>query len=457
MEDTPAEHLPPPLPRRFALKRDRLAGVLGLVWAVLVALLYACGLFDGLEDKVRDWEQTVLPSRAGSDDFAFVSIDRVPTDRPWPWARLEYALLLRALVPVSPQSVVFEIPMHDRSPRTDAFDQSFARQVGRFEPQRIVFAASAIQAEAGAPQGGTLPGPALRVRGGAAPRLPLFSAAWGPVEAFSDRSAVGIANFSCAPDETLRRLPLVFAVEKEKGKDVQVLPSLVLSAAAARLDADLSQSELVPGRAVVLRDKAGRKLRRIPVDSEGRLLLRWRRPGVPPLRVAYDDFLLYADQMERGVPARVDLRRLARRQVWIGLADPAVSPLRRTAVGDLPAAAAGLAAAGQIERGDFLLPLPRWAAIFLFLATGTLLAYAMELLAPSRALTMVLGLAALLGALGLGAFWLSGLCLPLGALGVLLCGTFVGSRAARLWEVDPPHHRPVEIAALEEENAPSDA
>jgi hypothetical protein len=335
--------------------------------------------------------------------------------------------------------------MHDRNPRTDAFDQSFARQVGRFAPGQIVFAASAIQG--GGPQGGTLPGPALRVTGHS-PHLPLFSSAWGPLESFSAQSAVGIDNFSCGSDETLRRLPLVFAVTE--GNGVKVVPSLVLSAAAARMGADLAQSEFVPNKAILLRNGSGRLLRQIPVDGEGRLLLRWRRPGVPPLRIGYDDFLLDADQMERGVEPHFDLRQLARRQIWIGVADPAVTPPRRTAVGKLPPAAIALAAVAQIEREDFITPLPKWAAIFLFLMTGTLLAYAMELLPPPHALGAVIGLGAMLGTLGLGSFLWTGVGLPLASLGILLGGTFVGSRAARLWEVDPPRKEPVEVTSIQE-------
>ena len=435
--------MPPRPPSRVSpwTPEARHAALLGLVWSVLMTAFYAAGIFERVDDRFLDWEETFIRSAAPGNDFALIPVEHVPSDRPWPWPRLDFALLQRGLIPEHPQSVVYESLMHDEDPRFSAFDQSFRMLLDRTGP--AVFAAAALQP----PGQGELPDGArlLRSRGEAGPIAAFGSFLW-PVATFAVGRPVGVANLSSDPGETVRRVPLVF----RNGQ--KLVPSLALAAAAVRIGADLDQSELIPGSKIILRNAQGRALRTIPIDDEGRLRLRSRRPGIAAglLRIPYDDFLVYADQMERGVKPAVDLRRLAGRQVWIGATDPAVAAPVRTAAGPRPPVELQLEAAAQIVRGDLILNVPRGAVALLFLITGVLLAWAAHGLGFFRALAVVGGVTAAIFLLALGAFLLTGVHFPLLPFLVLGAGAFLSSRAAGAWDHHshhapadrPPRHRP---------------
>lgn len=419
--------LPAPVARFLALPGPtRIAAGLGLVWALLVALFSSIGFFDPAEEALLDWEQKCVASKAPSDGYALIAVSRIPSDRPWPWPRLDFALVLRGLLPEMPQGAVFEPLLHDKDPRFSAFDQSFAQLVDR--AGYAVFASAALQPPDGAP----LPEGAVTLGdGGRRPRLPVFGSLLWPIDTFAADHPVGVANFSMEPGSRVRRMPLVFRV-----KD-RLLPSLALTAAGARLGAAWDKSEFRPGGEIVLRDAAGKTLRRIPVDDEGRLRLRFRSPGFQPLRISYDDFLVYADQIERGVAPAVDLGKLAGRQVWIGLTDPEAADMKETVLGRKPAVEIQMQAAAQIVRGEFLTPVPRPLTILLFLATGPLLACGAQRLRLVWAALFVAGVGALIFGAGAGAFVAADVCFPLVALAILAAGALLCSRAAIVWEMRP--------------------
>jgi len=425
----------PPVPRSrpfdFALllpqaRQERIAAGLGLFWSLLVAAFYLVGFFDDAEDALLDWEQTVFSSTVPDPDFALIAISRVPSDRPWPWPRLDYALALRGLVPEHPQSVVFEMTMHDEDPRFSAFDASFRTLVDRTDA--VVFAAAALQAPSPEP----LPDgvAALRLDGKPGHVANFGSFLW-PVKTFAEGSPVGIANFSHDPSQVLRRVPLVFRLEN------RIVPSLALTAAATRLGADLGRSELVPGKRIVLRDGDGHVLRVIPVDDEGRLRLRFRKPGLDLLRVNYDDFLLYADQAEREVVPAVDLRSFGKRQVWIGATDPSVSDPIRTAAGLRMPVDIQLQATAQIVRNDLIVLVPKGVVVALLLVSGVLLAYGTERLSLSGAIGVIGGVVASIFAGGVLAFTVGNVAFPLVTYLVLAAGVVFCSRVASAWEILP--------------------
>ncbi len=404
----------------------RIAAGLGLLWALLVVLFSSIGFFDPAEEALLDWDQKCIASTAPGDGFALVAISRVPSDRPWPWPRLDFALVMRGLLPQMPQGVVFDPLLHDKDPRFSAFDQSFARLVD--QAGYAVFAAAALQPPDGAP----LPDGAVTLGdGGRKPHLPVFGSLLWPIATFAEGHPVGVANFSTEAGQPVRRLPLVFRV-----KD-RLLPSLALAAAASRLGADWTKSDFHPGGEIVLRDAAGKALRHIPVDDEGRLRLRYRNPGFQPLKIPYDDFLVYVDQLERGVAPAVDLERFSGRQVWIGLTDPEAADMKDTILGRQPAVELQMQATAQIVRGEFLTSVPRPLVAFLFLVTGPLLACAAQRLPLARAVLFVAGVAGAIFAAGVGALLGADVCFPLAALVVLAGGALLCSRAAIVWEMRP--------------------
>jgi len=111
------------------IKRYWLAAGLGSLWAAFLLIAQFGGVFDGLEEPLLDWRQSLpslRPRLNSQNQLALVAIDYIPADRPWPWPRLDYVILLRSLLPYAPKSIVFETLLHDRDTRYSAFDSSFA-------------------------------------------------------------------------------------------------------------------------------------------------------------------------------------------------------------------------------------------------------------------------------------------------------------------------------------------
>jgi adenylate cyclase len=275
---------------------------------VIVFLTHTAGLLSGFEDDVADlFLRRAAAPLAQPAPFALAAIDRLPADRPWPWARLDYALLLRATLNYGPKGVVFEMLLNDSDAQHTAFDGTFSNMVDRIGD--VTFAAAGIL---GAPDAvwpknfTTLPGtPSFRV--------PTYQSVVWPLETFAGRSAVGLGNLVANPSEPVRSVPLIYNIG---GKYV---PSLALQAAASFLHADLNRTEIQLGRELILRDLFGKKvLRHVPIDKEGRLRVRYRKQDGSIWRDSFDNLILYADQAERGEKPTKDLAVLRGRQLWVG-------------------------------------------------------------------------------------------------------------------------------------------
>ena len=345
-------------------RRGRLAGALGFCWGVAVLAAHFSGVLEDFEELLRD-RLLMLPAPAVQKDprLALIAIDRIPSDRPWPWPRLDYALLLRGLLPYAPENVVFEMLLNDRDTQYSAFDNSFAAAVGR--QGRVAFAGAVMVRDDGAPLPARLP--VLQAAPGAG-RLPPFGSVLWPLETFSDASAVGAINLLPEEGGRIRRVPLVFRLRN------QIVPSLILQAVADRLGADLSKSILRPGDSIDLRNAQGLELQRIPIDDEGRLRVRFRRQEPAVWTAAFDNVLLYADQLERGLQPERNLRELRGRQVWIGRTDRQGSETLMTPGGPIAPVELQMLAVSKILSRDYLRPVPAAPTAAFFLLFAVLLA-----------------------------------------------------------------------------------
>ncbi len=411
--------------RQNEKKRLRIAALLASLWSILLAIFVYEGFLSDWEERIARWEDFV-PSESKSSHFALIAIDHIPSDRPWPWPRLEYALCLRGLLAQLPQSIVFEVLLSEKGAKMSSFDQTFASLVRRMD--HVCFAADALLAEH---QGESLPPGATQL-----PSLPRLdnlteyrSVIW-PGATFARDCPVGLANLEIGSGE-VRSLPLVFRV-----KDALV-PSLALQAAAVFLDADLRQATVRLGHAIILRDRRGKRIRTIPIDADGRISVRYRRSPKTIPRVDYDSYLVYANQAIQGVLSGDELPPLRGRQVWIGVTDGEIVPKLPTPVGKMTPVELQMQITRQIVDAEFIRPLP-WlltaAMAFLLCLWGA------QLLVRLPAF----GAVPIIGVLFVGAvvvsvvtFFFVGVALPLvtlflSAVGSLICGT-----AVRLWNFSP--------------------
>ncbi|MGD9897032.1 MAG: CHASE2 domain-containing protein [Candidatus Methylacidiphilaceae bacterium] len=411
--------------RQNQKKSLRLAGLLASLWSILLAIFAYQGLLSEWENKITRWEE--LPaSESKTSHFALISIDHIPADRPWPWPRLEYALCLRGLLGQLPQSVVFEVLLSEKGAKMSSFDQTFASLVRRMD--HVCFAADALLGEQ---QGEPLPPGAVRLKGSyKGGNLTEYRAVIWPGATFAGESPVGLANLDVSAGE-IRSLPLVFRV-----KDALV-PSLALQAAAVYLGADLSQSTVRLGHSIVLRDGRGKRIRTIPMDSDGRIAVRYGRSPKAIPRVDYDSYLVYANQATHGQLSEDELPPLRGRQVWIGVTDGAIVPRMATPVGKMTPVELQMQVARQIVEGEMIRPLP-WFLTAALAAALCLWGARVFVRLPAFGAISAIGIL-LAGAVVVSVvtFFFAGIPLPLCTLLLSGCGAVVCGMATRLWNFSP--------------------
>ena len=423
----PPRALAPEPPDPYQERRVALAAGLALLWGIFTLLAQLSGALDAFEEPLLDWRLSLhsLPTPP-SNQLALIAIDNIPADKPWPWSRLEYSLALRSLIDYAPQSVVFEMNLNDRDTEYTSFDDTFSHVVER--ANTVVFAATVLIPP------GTTPLPAKLDTipfHGSLRQVPRFGSAIWPLDTFAGDSPVGVNNLESESGLRLRRLPLVFML------DGKMVPSLVLQATAQYLGADLPSSDIQIGRAIFLRRKDGKLLRTVPVDDEGRMRIRYHDGPITSWQAAFDNIMLYDDQLQHGILPDHDLRSLARRQVWIGRTDPGEQERFKTAVGQLSRVEVQMQAERTILEQDYVRPLPPMilAALYLLIAIGG--AAAVIRFGPIHAAAMLMVLASFWFESSILFFRLYNVILPLPSFALLILGAYAVAILASYWDLDP--------------------
>jgi adenylate cyclase len=416
----------PNLKRRVAL-----AAGLSLLWGIFTLLAQFSGALDAFEEPLLDWRQSLNTHPVPpSDQLALIAIDNIPDDRPWPWSRLDYSLVLRSLIDYTPKSVVFEMNLNDRDTEYNSFDDTFSHIVQR--ANTVIFAATVLSRNVSVPQPSNLV--SIPVHGDAR-LVPHFGSAIWPLDTFAGDSPVGANNIESESGLRLRRLPLVFMLN---GK---MISSLVLQATTQLLGADLPSSDVQIGRAIFLRSKDGKLLRTIPIDTEGRMRIRFHPEPTTSWQASFDNIMVYDDQMQHGIKPEHDLRALENRQVWIGRTDPDERERFQTPVGQLSRVEVQLQAERTILDQDYVRPLPPMILATLYLLIGITGAAALIRLGPVHAAALLVILAAFWLESSLLAFRLYNVILPLPSFTMLIFGTYAVSLLASYWDLEPEDDR----------------
>ncbi|MCS7062872.1 MAG: CHASE2 domain-containing protein [Methylacidiphilales bacterium] len=407
-------------------RRLQLASTLGVIWALLISTASVAGIFDTFEDVVLDWGQTLHNATPYPDrDLALIAIEQVSTDRPWPWPRFEYALMTRALIDRAPHSIVFEVLFNDDDARSSAFDDTFLSYVHRI-PKRV-FAGAVLRS----PDPDPLPEglTSINVKGERA-ALPTFGSLLWPLTHLIRDSQAGPRNILPSVNQPLRRIPLIFNV------DGTITPSLALQAAAIKIGADPNLTRVVLAQHIELVHSNGKVLRTIPIDKEGCMRLRFYPKQERFLTINFDDFLVMADQAERGTQPSIDLNLLRKRQIWISCTDRSVSRPILTVVGLRPPVEIHMQAVKMILDNNFT---RFWHPVLIFLCFIAFSIFFSRIfvewgMSPGMALLLVVGL--VWGELHMLLYQWLNLAFPLVAFGVLLVGLVAMGLAARLWQFE---------------------
>jgi adenylate cyclase len=423
---TPTQPAPAPAPEPPLERRVALAAGLALLWGIFTLLAQLSGALDAFEDPLLDWRLSLNSVPAPpSDQLALIAIDDIPPDKPWPWSRLEYSLVLRSLIDYAPQSVVFEMNLNDRDTEYTSFDETFSDIVKR--ANTVVFAATVLTPPGTAPLPASLGSLPFQ---GSLRQVPRFDSAIWPLDTFAGDSPVGANNLESESGLRLRWLPLIFILQ---GK---MVPSLTLQAAAQFLGADLASSDVQVGRAIRLRSKDGALLRTVPIDDEGRMRVRYHQGPAASWQESWDNIMLDDDQIQHGIKPEHALRGLIRRQVWIGRTDPGEQERFKTAVGQLSRVEVQLQAERTILDQDYVRPLPPMilAILYLLIAIGG--AVAVIRFGVIHAAAILIVLAAFWFESSLLAFRVYNVILPLPSFALLLFGSYATGILALYWDLE---------------------
>ncbi len=171
---------------------ERLAGVL---WAVLVAAVFAIGGFDRLELMAYDWRMRANPDPL-RNDLVIVGIDSpsLKALATWPWSRGVHAELVARLTRAQARVIAFDVDFS--TPRTPKEDQALARAVSNSD--RVVLAAfheHRALANGAVAEYASLPYPAL----------------------LTAARAVGSINLPIDADGAIRRVPIDTSLLADQG------------------------------------------------------------------------------------------------------------------------------------------------------------------------------------------------------------------------------------------------
>jgi adenylate cyclase len=407
-------------------RRVAIAAGLSVLWGIFTLLAQFSGALDAFEQPLLDWRQSLNAYHVHpSDQLALIAIDNIPAERPWPWSRLDYSLVLRSLIDYAPQSVVFEMNLNDRDTQYTSFDDTFSHIVAR--ANIVVFASTAMSRKSTVM-------PPIKIRTipihGDVRMIPRYESAIWPLDTFAGMSPVGANNLEAEDELRMRRLPLIFILGDK------VIPSLVLQATAQYLGADLPSSEIQVGRAIFLRNRDGKLLRTVPIDDEGRMDIRFHPGPITTWQASFDNVLVYDDQIQNHIPPGGDLHALTKRQVWIGRTDSGQRELFTTAVGTLSRVEVQMQAERTILDQDYVRPLPPMILAALYLLIGIAGATALVRLGPLHAAALLVITASFWFESSILAFRLYNVVLPLPSFAMLLFGTFAVGLLASIWDLD---------------------
>jgi hypothetical protein len=266
-----------------------------LLLAALLGLGVGAGVQgSGLTHRWEDWLALAVleGARPPTRDPGLVRIvaDDM-ADQPWPWPKLDYAILLHAIAPYEPDLLALDWPLDLPDVGNEVYERQLARQMKAFRGIVVSARAWEVSRETVPPQD------SITVEG-QVERLPaLEGASWPRLEGAEARRAPLVLGSS-------GRAPLLLRLGDT------VVPSFPLAVYGKWLGAYWPHCKARLGRDIVLRDYENKFLARIPIDADGALrpVPASRLPAVP--RVEFYTAILSAEQMHNQKAPLFDLNRL---------------------------------------------------------------------------------------------------------------------------------------------------
>ena len=341
--------------------RGRIVAVL-IVPLIAVALAFGAARIPGVDLlalKAGDVQRRLLADPARADRrIVWIDIDQASLDHferdniAYPWPRSLYNPLLEYCARGGAAAVIFDVLFNNLSPWGEETDTEFA--AGVRGNGRVFLAAAFSSADAA---GGPLDSRLSLGIEGAPPADLLRSAASPPLPALR-AAAAGIGSVTLRPDAdgAVRRLPVGAVFEG------RLVPGLAFAPFAVGVPA----ARFEPGRV-----RLGALS--IPLDSQGRLLLRFHGQRRDYRRFSAAEVITSEVAAAEGKAPQVPAEVFRGAYVIVGSTAPGLLDLKPT---PLAATAPGfevhVAAIDNLLNGDFLAPAPPAASAALALAAASL-------------------------------------------------------------------------------------
>jgi adenylate cyclase len=416
MADSPSHSLKAKLGIAAALT----AGVCLLVWG-----LAGPGWLEPYSLKTLDQLHRHLPQPEGDQPVVLITVDQPDVDffkaqgLNWPWPRQLYATLVDFCRRGGAQAVIFDLLFMETSFYGPEDDKQFARSLQEGGAYLTCFLTrdekepNPLAPEALRKAGLHIPGPPPQ-------GVPHYRAVITPIAPLLT-AARGLGNVECGPDPDgiYRRLPLVAPFQD------RWVPLLGFAPIALQHAPDGWRFE--PGALV-------NGSLRIPVDAQGRLLLKFRGPAGRHPRFSAANVVSSEMRLRQGQKPIYSPAAVAGKWVFVGLTAAGLLDLKACPVSPIyPGVELHATLLDNLLAGDFLRPLPFW---MLWAWTGLLaLAGALAVLLCSRlwlTLAASLGLATVLTGVTAAAFragWWADPVAPALALGFSFAGAAAYSYA----------------------------
>ncbi len=393
-------------------------------WAALTGaiilftfVLRIAGIMEPYSMKTLDILFRLAPLQPASAQVVLVTVDQPDVDFfkeqgiNWPWPRQLYAPIIEFCKRGGARAVIFDLLYTEPSVYGQDDDQQLAKAAAT--AGNVVFACFLTREEKGAnPQEGEFLAKAgLTINGSPPPGFPDYRAVIAPVAPLV-QAARTLGNVECGPDPDgiYRRLPLAVPF---KGRWLPLLGFSAFQCFAAPGGWRFTEDGLVHGN------------HRLPLDSQGRFLLKFRGPARSHKRFSAANVIQSEIRLRHGQPPFYQADAFKDKWVFVGLTAPGLFDLKASPVSPIyPGVELHATLLDNLIQGDFLYPAPAW---FQWLLTGALAAgllmavlFTSGLLAP----LLAFGIAAA-GYLGLTFFlfwasWWSDPILP----GVALASSF---------------------------------
>jgi adenylate cyclase len=294
-----------------------------------------------------------VPLPAASPQVVVVTVDQPDLDFfknrgvTWPWPRQLYAPLIDYCRWAGAKAVIFDILFTEASSYGPEDDQRFAQAAAAAGNVAAPFFLSRddkppnpSEADLLKHAGLTLPGPSPRGQ-------PAYRAVVTPIPPLL-AAAGALGNVESRPDADgiYRRMPLVVPF-----KDTW-LPTLGF--AAFHRFGDPGPLRFAPGGLMV-----GNGF--IPLDAQGRLLLKFRGPSRSHQRFAATNVIAAENDRQHGIPPGIPPAAFAGKWVLVGLTAPGLLDLKASPVAAIyPGVEVHATLLDNLLRGDFLRPVPPW-------------------------------------------------------------------------------------------------